>query len=139
MEASVRALVEFLRARGHAVLLANQTAEHLGIVDFPRRTLHDLAIESDAVVVLGGDGTMLSIARELAPHGAPLIGINQGRLGFLTDIMVDDMFDAVAEILSGQYGRKNAFVERAGPPWRGGCSRPPRSTTWWSARAARAA
>jgi NAD+ kinase len=103
MEVSVRVLGEFLRGRGHQVLLANQTAEHLGIKDFPTRNLHDLATESDAVVVLGGDGTMLSIARELAPHNAPLIGINQGRLGFLTDIMVDDMFDAVAEILSGQY------------------------------------
>jgi len=103
MEASVRALGDFLRRRGHTVLLAHQTAEHLKITDFPIRSLHELATDSDAVVVLGGDGTMLSIARELAPHGAPLIGINQGRLGFLTDITVADMFDAVAEILSGQY------------------------------------
>ena len=103
MEASVRALAEFLQARGHEILLACQTAEHLGITDFPTRNLHDLATESDVVVVLGGDGTMLSIARELAPNGAPLIGINQGRLGFLTDITVSDMFDAIAEILSGQY------------------------------------
>ncbi|MFN3543571.1 MAG: NAD kinase [Thiobacillus sp.] len=103
MESSVRALAAFLKTRGHTVLLACQTADHLGITDYPTRTLHDLAAQSDAVVVLGGDGTMLSIARELAPHGAPLIGINQGRLGFLTDITVEDMFDAVAEILSGQY------------------------------------
>lgn len=103
IEASVRALGDFLKTRGHTVLLACQTADHLGIADYPTRTLHELASESDAVVVLGGDGTMLSIARELAPHGAPLIGINQGRLGFLTDITVEDMFDAVAEILSGQY------------------------------------
>ncbi|MHB1052650.1 MAG: NAD kinase [Thiobacillus sp.] len=103
MGTSVRALGEFLRGRGHDVLLASQTAENLSIADFPTRNLHDLAIECGAVVVLGGDGTMLSIARELAPHGVPLIGINQGRLGFLTDITVDGMFGAVAEILSGQY------------------------------------
>lgn len=103
IEASVRALGDFLKTRGHTVLLACQTADHLGIADYPTRTLRELASESDAVVVLGGDGTMLSIARELAPHGAPLIGINQGRLGFLTDITVEDMFDAVAEILGGQY------------------------------------
>jgi len=103
MEASVRALGDFLRQRGHTVLIAHQTAEHLKITDFPTRNLHELAADSNAVVVLGGDGTMLSIARELAPQGVPLIGINQGRLGFLTDITVDDMFDAVAEILSGQY------------------------------------
>jgi NAD+ kinase len=119
MEASVRALAEFLRARGHAVLLASQTAEHLGIENFPTRNLYDLATESDVVVVLGGDGTMLSIARELAPQGVPLIGINQGRLGFLTDVTVDGMFDAVAEILSGQYVAEerillNGQVRRSG-------------------------
>jgi len=103
MGASVRALGEFLRGRGHAVLLASQTAENLNISDFPASDLHDLAAQCDAVVVLGGDGTMLSIARELAPHGVPLIGINQGRLGFLTDITVEDMYGAVAEILSGLY------------------------------------
>lgn len=103
MEASVRSLSAFLQARGHAVLLARKTAEHLGIGDFPTRNLSELAVECDAVIVLGGDGTMLSMARELAPHGVPLIGINQGRLGFLTDITVDNMHEGVAEILSGQY------------------------------------
>lgn len=103
MGASVRALCEFLRGRGHEVRLASQTAENLDITDFPNSNLHDLTTDCDAVVVMGGDGTMLSIARELAPYGVPLIGINQGRLGFLTDITVDDMFGAVAEILSGQY------------------------------------
>lgn len=103
MEASVRALAEFLRARGHDVLIACQTAEHFGISDCTTLNLRDLATESDVVVVLGGDGTMLSIARELAPRGVPLIGVNQGRLGFLTDIMVEHMFDAIVEILSGQY------------------------------------
>ncbi len=103
MEASVRALADFLRGRGHDVLIACQTAEHFGISDCTTLNLRELAIESDVVVVLGGDGTMLSIARELAPRGVPLIGVNQGRLGFLTDITVDNMFEAIAEIISGQY------------------------------------
>ena len=103
MGASVRALGEFLQGRGHVVLIATQTAENLNIGEFVTRDLHELAIQCGAVVVLGGDGTMLSIARELAPHGVPLIGINQGRLGFLTDITIEGMYGAVAEILSGQY------------------------------------
>ncbi|MBZ0069859.1 MAG: NAD kinase [Thiobacillus sp.] len=119
MGTSVRGLGEFLRTRGHTVLLARKAAEHLGITDFPTRTLHDLAVESDVVVVLGGDGTMLSMARELAPHGVPLIGINQGRLGFLTDITVEGMYAAVAEMLSGQYVAEerillNGMVRRKG-------------------------
>lgn len=103
MHDSVCKLGEFLRGRGHEVMLASQTAERLNIQDCPHRNLHELAAESDVVVVLGGDGTMLSIARALASTGTPLIGINQGRLGFLTDITVSDMYGAMAEILSGQY------------------------------------
>jgi NAD+ kinase len=103
MHDSVCKLGEFLRGRGHEVVLASQTAERLNIQDCPHRNLHELAAESDVVAVLGGDGTMLSIARALASTGTPLIGINQGRLGFLTDITVSDMYGAMAEILSGQY------------------------------------
>ena len=121
MEESVLALARFLKSLGHTIILACQTAEHFQITEFPKENLSDLAAHSDAVVVLGGDGTMLSIARVLAPHGAALIGINQGRLGFLTDITIDGMFDAVAEILSGQYVAEerillNALVRRDGKP-----------------------
>ena len=100
---SVLELARFLTERGYQIILANQTAEYLHIDEFPSENLSDLAAQSDVVVVLGGDGTMLSIARTLVPHGAPLIGINQGHLGFLTDITMDSMLGAVAEILSGQY------------------------------------
>jgi NAD+ kinase len=100
---SLCSLGGFLLERGHVVLVAEQTAKRLNIDDFSRRTLQQLAMESDVVVVLGGDGTMLSIARALAPHAVPLIGINHGRLGFLTDITIAAMHDAVGEILAGQY------------------------------------
>jgi NAD+ kinase len=52
---------------------------------------------------MGGDGTMLGIARQLAPFDVPLIGINQGRLGFMTDIPLDGMLDVLAKILGGSY------------------------------------
>ena len=118
---SVLVLARFLIERGYSIILASQTAEYLHIDEFPTENLSDLAAHSDVVAVLGGDGTMLSIARALAPHGAPLIGINQGRLGFLTDITIEGMLDAVAEILSGQYVAEerillNAQVRRNGTP-----------------------
>lgn len=121
MGGSVLVLARFLIERGYQIILASQTAEHLHIDEFPTENLSDLAAHSDVVAVLGGDGTMLSIARALAPHGAPLIGINQGRLGFLTDITIEGMLDAVAEILSGQYVAEerillNAQVRRVGKP-----------------------
>ena len=54
-------------------------------------------------LVVGGDGTMLGIGRQLARHGVPLIGINQGRLGFITDIPVGQFREALAPMLAGEY------------------------------------
>ncbi|RZL04688.1 MAG: NAD kinase, partial [Rubrivivax sp.] len=65
-------------------------------------------------VVLGGDGTMLAIARQLAPFNIPLIGINQGRLGFITDIQHKDIATALPSILTGQYEEEQrAMLEGA--------------------------
>lgn len=65
--------------------------------------MRDIGRQCDVVVVVGGDGTMLATARELAPFDVPLIGINQGRLGFITDIQLKDMATALPLILGGQY------------------------------------
>lgn len=113
LASAVVQLARFIQSRGHEVVLAVQTADRLGIADFPARGLTELASEVDAVIVFGGDGTMLSIARTLAAYGAPLIGINQGHLGFLTDITVEAMYDAVAEILSGQYVAEDRILLKA--------------------------
>ena len=58
---------------------------------------------ADLAVVAGGDGTMLTAARDLVPLGVPLVGINQGRLGFMTDIGHDDMRAGLGAILDGRY------------------------------------
>ena len=63
----------------------------------------EIGRQCDVAVVVGGDGTMLAVARELAPYNVPLIGINQGRLGFITDIQHKEMATALPLILSGQY------------------------------------
>ena len=96
-------LGDFLAARGLRVVVDGLAAEYLKDHSFTALSLDEIARAVDLAIVIGGDGTMLNIARTLAPHGVPLVGVNQGRLGFLTDITVEDMFDAVAEILSGQY------------------------------------
>jgi NAD+ kinase len=64
---------------------------------------------ADAAVIIGGDGTFLSIARTLANYDIPLVGINQGRLGFLTDIRLDDMEPNLIETLRGNNSREARY------------------------------
>jgi len=96
-------IATFLANSGLAVSLERQTAQHTGISTWPARTADELGRECDIAVVLGGDGTMLGIARQLARHGTPLVGINQGRLGFITDIANDAYEQALAPILAGEF------------------------------------
>ena len=65
--------------------------------------MHAIGKQADVAIVLGGDGTMLGIARELAPYQVPLIGINHGRLGFMTDVSLDQMAEALVPMLRGAY------------------------------------
>ncbi|MDO4434755.1 MAG: NAD(+) kinase [Alysiella sp.] len=63
----------------------------------------EMGSHCDLVVVLGGDGTLLSVARCLAPYRVPLIGVNQGHLGFLTQVAADEMLNVVSGMLTGKY------------------------------------
>ena len=83
-EASLQQLREFLRKRGCEVLAEGET-------------------KADLAIVIGGDGTMLGAARDLVRHHVPLVGINQGRLGFMTDIGHDDLQSGIGAILDGKY------------------------------------
>jgi NAD+ kinase len=96
-------LAAFLNARGHRVLIEASTAEYAPLSGYPTAPTDELAREADLAIVIGGDGTMLSIARQFAPFDVPLIGINQGRLGFLTDIALSDMESVLDSMLSGRY------------------------------------
>ncbi|SEO39609.1 NAD+ kinase [Duganella sp. CF517] len=102
---SVGSVVDFLRRGGRTVVFEEQTAEHLagGFDGVRALTAGEIGAECDAAIVMGGDGTMLGIARQLAPFDVPLIGINQGRLGFMTDIPLEGMLDVLAKILGGSY------------------------------------
>jgi NAD+ kinase len=99
----LRRLAAFLVERGHRVLIGAETAELMPLPGYPSVPMGELGHEVKLAIVIGGDGTMLSIARQLAPFDVPLIGINQGRLGFLTDIAVADMENVLAAMLGGAY------------------------------------
>lgn len=96
-------LADFLSARGLCVYVDTLTAEHIQDAPYPVLPLEELATLADLAVVIGGDGTMLNIARTFSPRHVPLIGVNQGRLGFLTDLTVDNMLDNIAAMLDGAY------------------------------------
>ncbi len=104
---SLRALRELLRARGCEVMLERETAASVG--DGGGAAYEQIGREADLAIVVGGDGTMLAAARALVRHHVPLAGVNQGRLGFMTDIALQEMSDSVGAILEGRH----ATEERA--------------------------
>jgi NAD+ kinase len=99
----LRQLGQFLVKRGCMVLAERETAEDSGVDEFPVADYQGIGTKADLAVVLGGDGSMLAAARALAPSGVPLVGVNQGRLGFMTDIALSAMTDAIQRILAGEY------------------------------------
>jgi len=96
-------LAEYLAHRGFSVVLDALTATHIEKIKYPVLTLEQIGQQADLAVVLGGDGTMLNIARTLVSFNVPLVGVNQGRLGFLTDLTVDTMQDTLGAMLEGQF------------------------------------
>jgi NAD+ kinase len=97
---SLRQLSEFLRARGCEVLIEQETALEAGAQG---SSYEALGTSADLAVVIGGDGTMLAAARNLVRHHVPMVGINQGRVGFMTDIGHKDMQAGMGAILDGRY------------------------------------
>ena len=112
-------IANFLLRQGLEVSLEKQTAQSTGIVGHGALTPEELGRECDLAVVVGGDGTMLGIARQLARHGTPLVGINQGRLGFITDIAAEHYAQALAPILAGEYEEERRTMLEGGV-WRDG-------------------
>lgn len=100
---SLLRLANFLVQRGHGVVLASHTADACATHDYPVAALDEIGALVELAIVMGGDGTMLNIARGLVDSQVPIIGVNQGHLGFLADVSLDTMFSTLEEMLSGQY------------------------------------
>ena len=96
-------LAAFLSSRGLTVVVDSLSAEHLKDSPYPAMSLADMGRAVDLASVIGGDGTMLNIARTLSPCHVPMVGVNQGRLGFLTDLTMDNMQDSIAAMLDGKF------------------------------------
>ncbi len=108
----INPLIQYLSGRGIHTVLEKTTAVQTGSkqAGFELKEMCRLA---DLIVVMGGDGTMLSAARLVAPFKIPMVGINLGRLGFLTDIPVDAMQKMLGEILDGEYTSEKRLLLNA--------------------------
>jgi NAD+ kinase len=108
----LRRLTAWLKRRGLEVLVPDQESwrpEQHRTPAFGPGQLRDV----DILVVLGGDGTLLSAARAIYPRSVPILGINFGGLGFLADVSTDRMLPALEEVLAGRYRREPRMMLRA--------------------------
>ena len=96
-------LAQFMVRRGLEVTIERETAQHTGLAGYSVLDADTIGRECDVAVAVGGDGTMLGLARRVARHGTPLIGINQGRLGFITDVTLDSFAQTLGPMLDGDH------------------------------------
>lgn len=117
VQEALNGLAEYLRYRNLEVVLGETTAEEI-IADFGDGSSTSGEEQLDLGIVIGGDGTMLHVARTLAESDIPVVGVNMGRLGFLTDIPLREMYEDVGRILDGEY-KSEARMMLEVQVWRG--------------------
>ena len=96
---TLKELLPWLRQKGCETFVDTETASTLNIDGFPRSEIPSL---SEIIIVLGGDGTMLSTCRLVADKGVPVLGINIGGLGFITEVQLDKLYETMEKVLSGE-------------------------------------
>ncbi|MES2502034.1 MAG: NAD(+)/NADH kinase, partial [Pseudomonadota bacterium] len=119
MQTDLADLARHLKAKKIEVWIEENTAKYAELTGFNTASLATIGSKVDLAIVMGGDGTMLSVARSLIDNNIPLVGINRGRFGFLTDLRAEDMLGAVDRVLSNRYQIEsrmllNASVIRGG-------------------------
>lgn len=116
---TLESIAQFLHAQGCEVILEHDTAANTGLSGYPVMGVPDIGKHCDLALVVGGDGTMLGYGRQLAQYKVPLIGINQGRLGFITDIPLNAFADTLQAMLRGEYEQDDRSMMHA-KVWRDG-------------------
>lgn len=96
-------IAAFIEQQTCELTLEAETASNTGLQGYHTLDVDGIGRHCDLALVVGGDGTMLGVGRRLASYGTPLVGINKGRLGFITDIPLEDYQTALTPILTGEY------------------------------------
>ncbi|MAZ77428.1 MAG: NAD(+) kinase [Legionellaceae bacterium] len=113
MTEALQALIACLQAHKLDIVLEKETAQSLGQPQHNLVNRQALGEQTDLIITVGGDGNLLSAARIAAPNNIPILGINRGKFGFLTDIRPDEINQQVPEILSGNYHEEKRFMLNA--------------------------
>ena len=111
--AALENIAHFLSDLGCDVAMEQETASNAGLSQFPILDVTGIGAQCDLALVVGGDGTMLGIGRLLAKFGVPLVGINQGRLGFITDIAFENYQAVLAPMMSGEFEEDRRWMMQA--------------------------
>ena len=102
--ATLDQLISILKASDRTVFIDEESSKGYPNLDTNMvRDRDSMAEAVDLIIVVGGDGTLLNIAREVVDHHKPILGVNLGRLGFLTDVSPEDMDQVLVNILDGDY------------------------------------
>ena len=110
---ALESIAHFLSAQGCDVAIEQDTASNTGLTQYPILDVAGIGAHCDLGLVVGGDGTMLGIGRLLAQFGVPLIGINQGRLGFITDIAFEAFQTVLEPMLRGEFEEDRRWMMQA--------------------------
>ena len=113
IDEAITAISQHLQQKGIQVLLDEKISDKISNKTLTSASRATLGEECDLVIVVGGDGTMLSAARALCDYGVPLVGVNLGRLGFLADVSPDEFREKIDEILAGHYEVEERFLLEA--------------------------
>lgn len=110
VQQTIRALYEFLHDLGYRVLTETKLARQLPCEPGDCLDIVELGKIADLAIIVGGDGHMLGAARVLARYDVPVIGVNRGNLGFLTDLSPHDFKTSLQQVLAGDYQSEHRFL-----------------------------
>ena len=107
---TIARLIGYLRAEGLDIWVVDDIASIDGFSDLPHCTLEHIGQKVDLAIVVGGDGSLLGASRALANFGTPVLGINRGTLGFLTDIRPSEAIEKVGQALLGKFTEEKRWL-----------------------------
>lgn len=110
---TLMAIVDYLQSHHYEVLVEEEITHCFKTRKLTSGTRDQLAQRADLLIVVGGDGSLINAAHSAVKHNTPVLGVNRGRLGFLTDIHPQDLEKKISEVLRGNYQEENRFLLHA--------------------------